>query len=202
MLIKLYYESSQREADFRYALIRIRGADILYTVLRPIVSPCSLSHLPPVQRIKENAESIAFYGGEAVEERETKIRFCRVIDNKTALNNAEVRLDIFTTMYNHLVNIFPTFLLANQYFLGFIEFGVIGQAKGAFEHVLGDFSVIIKEFSALAGFMARIDRLFLFMKAVRIYVAFWLCCHKSHSIVRASFRFKTLTLTDLMMMRW
>ncbi|KAL3800416.1 hypothetical protein ACHAW5_009094 [Stephanodiscus triporus] len=139
VLIKLNYESSQREADFRYSLVRIR----------------------------EYAESIAFYGGEVVEERETMIRFNRVIDNSTALNKAEVRLELFTTIYNHLVNILPTFVLANQYFLGLIRFGVIAQARGAFGHVLSDMSVVINQFSGLAGFMAGIDRLFLFMKTIQ-----------------------------------
>jgi ABC-type uncharacterized transport system fused permease/ATPase subunit len=50
VLIRLHYESLQREADFRFSLVRIR----------------------------ENAESIAFYGGEHVEERFTKQKFQRV----------------------------------------------------------------------------------------------------------------------------
>ena len=56
-LVKLNYESLQREADFRFILVRIR----------------------------ENAESIAFYGGEALEYRQTKQSLNRVIDNKNAL---------------------------------------------------------------------------------------------------------------------
>jgi len=50
VLIKLNYESLQREADFRFNLVRLR----------------------------ENAESIAFYGGEAVESNETAVKFDRV----------------------------------------------------------------------------------------------------------------------------
>ena len=50
VLIKLNYESLQREADFRFNLVRIR----------------------------ENAESIAFYGGEAVESNKTGVKFDRV----------------------------------------------------------------------------------------------------------------------------
>ena len=57
VLVKLNYESLQREADFRFILVRIR----------------------------ENAESIAFYGGEALEDRQAKQRLDRVIDNKNAL---------------------------------------------------------------------------------------------------------------------
>lgn len=57
VLVKLNYESLQREADFRFILVRIR----------------------------ENAESIAFYGGEALEDKQAKQRLNRVIDNKNAL---------------------------------------------------------------------------------------------------------------------
>jgi putative ATP-binding cassette transporter len=52
-LISLNYEALAKEADFRFALVRVR----------------------------ENAESIAFYCGEGVEKRETERRFGRVIDN-------------------------------------------------------------------------------------------------------------------------
>ena len=52
-LISLNYEALQKEADFRFTLVRIR----------------------------ENAESIAFYCGEGVEKRETERRFEKVIDN-------------------------------------------------------------------------------------------------------------------------
>ena len=52
-LIGLNYEGLQKEADFRFALVRIR----------------------------ENAESIAFYCGEEGERRETEWRFGRVIEN-------------------------------------------------------------------------------------------------------------------------
>jgi hypothetical protein len=57
VLVKLNYESSQREADFRFILVRIR----------------------------ENAESIAFYGGEALEDRQATQRLNLVIDKKNAL---------------------------------------------------------------------------------------------------------------------
>ena len=53
VLIRLNYESLHKEADFRFSLVRVR----------------------------ENAESIAFYQGERVEEREADRRFELVIAN-------------------------------------------------------------------------------------------------------------------------
>lgn len=58
ILIRLNYESLQKEADFRFSLVRVR----------------------------ENAESIAFYAGETVEEKETDRRFDHVICNMTQVN--------------------------------------------------------------------------------------------------------------------
>lgn len=78
-LIRLNYDSLQREADFRFSLVRVR----------------------------ENAESIAFYGGEAVEERETERRFGRVIENMILINLCQMRLDFMTTSYNYLTWILP-----------------------------------------------------------------------------------------------
>ena len=66
VLIRLNYESLQKEADFRFSLVRVR----------------------------ENAESIAFYQGENVEERETDHRFESVIDNMTLINVSSCR-DLF-----------------------------------------------------------------------------------------------------------
>jgi ABC-type uncharacterized transport system fused permease/ATPase subunit len=108
VLVRLNYEALQREADFRFSLVRIR----------------------------ENAESIAFYGGEPVEERETKHKFQRAIDNSNLINVAQRNLDVFITSYNHLTEILPTIILANQYFNGIIEFGVVAQVRGAFWHIL------------------------------------------------------------------
>ena len=69
VLIRLNYESLAKEADFRFSLVRVR----------------------------ENAESIAFYAGEAVEERETFRRFKYVIGNMTQINFAQMKLDFVTT---------------------------------------------------------------------------------------------------------
>ena len=53
-LVGLNYEKLQKEADFRYSLVRIR----------------------------DNAESIAFYAGEDIEGKEVSKRLDKVIENK------------------------------------------------------------------------------------------------------------------------
>ena len=46
-----------------------------------------------------------------------------------------------------------------MYFSGKIEFGVINQSVSAFNHILGDFSLVVYQFQAISAFSAVIDRL-------------------------------------------
>ena len=139
-LVKLNFENLQREADFRFSLVRIR----------------------------ENAESIAFYSGEGVEEKETDRRLLRVIDNSTLINIATFRLNLFTKTYTHLTWILPIILIAPDYFADVITLGVVQQARGAFESILMDLSIIITEFQSIAWFSAGIERLFSFLRVMQV----------------------------------
>ncbi|KAL7550100.1 hypothetical protein ACHAWF_013331 [Thalassiosira exigua] len=139
VLIRLNYESLQKEADFRFSLVRVR----------------------------ENAESIAFYAGEPVEERETDRRFDLVIGNMTMINIAQRNLDFLTTSYNYLTWVLPIAVVAPEYFAGNVEMGVISQASSAFGHILDDLSLVVNSFTDVSKFSAGIDRLFSFLSAVR-----------------------------------
>ena len=140
VLIKLNYESLAKEADFRFSLVRVR----------------------------ENAESIAFYAGEAVEERETFRRFAYVIGNMTQINFAQMKLDFVTTFYNYITWILPIMVVAPEYFAGNVELGVISQASAAFGHILDDLSIVINSFTDVSKFSAGIDRLYSFMSAIQV----------------------------------
>ena len=88
-----------------------------------------LSLLYPIQntrryllvRIRENAESIAFYGGEDVESKEISSRLSRVIDNRKDINRAQRNLEFFTTPYHYLIQVVPIAVVAPQYFAGAIQ---------------------------------------------------------------------------------
>lgn len=138
-LVKLNFQMLQREADFRFSLVRIR----------------------------ENAESIAFYSGERVEEKETDHRLIRVIDNASLINMATLRLNLFTISYDRLTWILPLIIVAPEYFAGIVEFGVVQQARVAFDHILSDLSVIVSEFLSIAQFSAGIERLFSFLNVMQ-----------------------------------
>ena len=138
-LVGLNFAKLVREADFRYSLVRLR----------------------------ENAESIAFYAGEDLEGRSISERFKKVIENKKDLITAERNLEFFTTAYRYFIQILPVWVVAPQYFAGTIQLGVISQSAGAFNHILSDLSIIVNQFEQLSTFSAGIDRLSQFFRAMR-----------------------------------
>lgn len=130
-LVPLNFMQEKKEADFRYALVRVR----------------------------ENAESIAFYGGEDNERQLLLERFKKAFENLSELLISSRNLEFFTNGYRYLIQILPAAVVAPMYFSGKIEFGVINQSVSAFNHILSDFSLIVYQFQAISAFSAVIDRL-------------------------------------------
>ncbi|XP_057474728.1 ABC transporter D family member 2, chloroplastic-like isoform X1 [Actinidia eriantha] len=130
-LVMLNFFQEKKEADFRFGLVRVR----------------------------ENAESIAFYGGEENEMQLLLQRFRSAFENLTQLLISSRNLEFFTSGYRYLIQVLPAAVVAPMYFSGKIEFGVINQSVSAFNHILGDFSLIVYQFQAISAFSAVIDRL-------------------------------------------
>ncbi|KAK9699543.1 hypothetical protein RND81_08G180300 [Saponaria officinalis] len=130
-LVTLNFLQEKKEADFRYGLVRVR----------------------------ENAESIAFYGGEDNELQMLVQRFSSAFQNLSRLLVSSRNLEFFTSGYRYLIQILPAAVVAPMYFSGKIEFGVINQSVSAFNHILGDVSLIVYQFQAISAFSAVIDRL-------------------------------------------
>lgn len=139
VLVQLNFEKLQKEADFRFSLVRMR----------------------------ENAESIAFLRGEEVEKRQVRHRFSRVIDNMHSINGALRNLEFFTTYYTYLTWILPILVIAPSYFAGEVELGVVQQAAASFSHVLDDLSILITQWESLSEFSAGIDRLYTFLTFIQ-----------------------------------
>ncbi|CAN6689141.1 unnamed protein product [Malus baccata var. baccata] len=140
-LVSLNFMQEKKEADFRYGLVRVR----------------------------ENAESIAFYSGEANEMQLLLQRFTSAFKNMSMPSRFDLEHDvlfafnIFTDSellwYIYLVQILPAAVVAPMYFSGKIGFGVINQSTSAFNHILDDFSLIVYEIQAISAFAAVINRL-------------------------------------------
>jgi ABC-type uncharacterized transport system fused permease/ATPase subunit len=139
-LVALNYKVLQREADLRFALVRVR----------------------------ENAESIAFYGGEQLERELVDRRLGDLVETRRDILRTERNLDFFTTAYQFLIQILPGAVVAPLFFSGKVELGVVSQSFGAFNHILNDFSIIVNQFESLSQFSAGVDRLGEF--AIRLQV--------------------------------
>lgn len=133
-LVPLNFEQLKQEGNFRYGLVHIR----------------------------DNAESIAFYGGEEQESTQIKQRFVEVFRNFNLLIGWQRNVDYFTTGYGYAVVIIPALFLAPAYFAGKIQFGDISQAGFAFTQVLRAFSVVVNQIERLSSFAASINRLTVF----------------------------------------
>ena len=130
-LVGLHFQQFQKEANFRYALVRVR----------------------------DNAESIAFFRGEKREQPDLIERFGKVVDNTLRIIGWNRTLGFFTNGYNYLALIVPLLIVGPMFMRGRIEYGVVTQVEGAFAQVLMALSVIVAQFEGLSSFAAAINRL-------------------------------------------
>lgn len=137
-LVGTQNSQEQKEADFRYGLIRFR----------------------------ENAEGIAFYDNEADEQAFLKQRFTEAFENFELLVGRRRNLEMFQTGYRLLVQVLPIAVVSPMYFSGSITLGVVTQSYGAFNHVLSDLSLIVNRFEALSQFSTCTNRLAFLIEAI------------------------------------
>ncbi|MFZ6641696.1 ABC transporter ATP-binding protein/permease [Undibacterium sp. TC4M20W] len=130
-LIHLNFWQLRREADFRYSLMRVR----------------------------ENAESIAFYRGEAQERAHIDSKLHRAIQNYDKLIKKQRSLNLYQRTFSQLTLVLPVAILAQQVLSGELEVGRATQAIGAFSAVLGAVGVIVENFESLSRFVAGVGRL-------------------------------------------
>ena len=130
-LVGLHYEQYRKEANFRYSLIRVR----------------------------DNAESIAFYHGEKREQSDILRRFRDVLTNTLWVIGWNRNLGFFTNSYNYIALLIPALIVGPMYMRGAVEFGVVTQSENAFAQVLAALSVIVAQFDGLSTFAASIQRL-------------------------------------------
>ena len=110
-------------------------------------------------RLRENAESIAFYRGEAQERAQIDSKFGKVYTNFSRLIRKQRSLNLFQRGFNQLTLVLPSVILADGVLSGQLEVGRAVQAAGAFAAVLGAVALIVDNFESLSRFVAGIDRL-------------------------------------------
>jgi putative ATP-binding cassette transporter len=137
-LIRLNFLQQRVEADFRYALVRVR----------------------------ENVEGVALHGGEADERRGLLQRFQVLTENWWAIMTATKRLTFFTAGYGQVAVVFPIVVAAPAYFAGSIPLGGLIQTSSAFGQVQGALSWFVENYASLTAWRATVDRLTGFERAI------------------------------------
>jgi ABC-type uncharacterized transport system, permease and ATPase components len=130
-LVPLNFSRQRFEGDFRF----------------------SLAHL------RENAEGVALYGGEAVEFRLFQMRFRKVAENFRKIMKRQRRLNWFTLGYAQLAVVFPLVLVSPRYFAAQIGLGGLMQVANAFAYVHNSLAFIINAYSDIANLQAVTQRL-------------------------------------------
>jgi vitamin B12/bleomycin/antimicrobial peptide transport system ATP-binding/permease protein len=130
-LVNLDFEQQQREADFRFNLVRVR----------------------------ENSEQIALMQGEPAERERLMHRFGRVITNWYGIMSRTKRLTFFTQSYAQAAVVFPYALVAPAYFADKIQLGGMMQTASAFDSVYKALSFFVSIYRKLAEWRAVVARL-------------------------------------------
>jgi len=137
-LFGLNFNQQRYEADFRYSLVRLR----------------------------ENAEAVALYGGEAREHEAFRGRFANVFGNWWALMSRQKTLLWFTLGYQQLAIIFPFVVAAPRFFAKTIQLGGMMQIASAFGQVQGALSFIVNSYPDIAQWRSVVDRLTTFQRSI------------------------------------
>lgn len=130
-LIGLNFDQQKYEADFRFNMMRVR----------------------------ENSESVAFYGGELPETAGFKERFAKVISNYWQLMKQTKILNFYVNGYAQLAIIVPLVLASPQYFSGGMALGGLMQTVSAFGRVQDALSYFVDSYDVIAQLAAVVHRL-------------------------------------------
>jgi putative ATP-binding cassette transporter len=130
-LVGLNFAQQRFEADFRFSLMRVR----------------------------ENAESVAFYEGESAELGIFNKRFKHVFTNFWQIMKRQKQLTWFTAGYSQVAIIFPIVAAAPRFFAKQILLGGLMQIVNAFSSVQTSLSFIITSYTDIATWQAITNRL-------------------------------------------
>ncbi len=141
-LVGLNFVQQRYEADFRFSMMRMR----------------------------ENAESVAFYHGESHERKVFGDRFKRLLENFWKIVQKQKQLVWLNSGYSQIAIIFPFVVAIPRYLRRELTLGGLMQVATAFGRVQDSLSYFVDMYASLAEWQAVVDRLTSFgahMKAVQ-----------------------------------
>ncbi|GAB5369553.1 hypothetical protein AAMO2058_001414800 [Amorphochlora amoebiformis] len=130
-LMELQRTALAREATFRFSLVRVR----------------------------ENAESVAFYNGGSREHRSSGTLFGDLVITLLSQLKWLAGLQLFNSFFQYITFMLPPLLIAPLYFSGEVEFGVIPQAAMAFSTIRHNLSLLANNLATFASLGAEAARL-------------------------------------------
>ena len=130
-LVKLDFDQQRFEADFRFALARLR----------------------------EYTEQIALFKGETTEQTRLGQRFSMIVSNFFSIVALRKKMMMFTATYGQISPIIPYVVAAPFYFAGKVQLGSMTQTAGAFGRVESALSYFISAYTSLAAYAAVLQRL-------------------------------------------
>lgn len=136
----LYFQQQQKEADFRFSMVRFR----------------------------ENSDSIAMGQATAAERMRFDNRFAAIVANWRSLIFQEFLFGCFNTPYFYTVLRIPLLLALPAFFAGYVKLGGLMQLAGAFQRVVTTLSYFIfayKRLSKLAATTSRLGEMLFSMEA-------------------------------------
>lgn len=133
-LVSINFIQQRYEADFRFSMIRMR----------------------------ESAESVAFYSGEEQEKIVFKDRFKRLMDNFWELVTKKKQLVWINSAYSQAAVIFPFMVSIGRYLSKEITLGGLMQISSAFGRVQDSLSFFVDTYTSLAQWQSVVVRLTFF----------------------------------------
>ena len=130
-LVGLNFVQQKYEADFRFAMMRMR----------------------------ENAESVAFYSGEGQEGSVFKKRFSLLLNNFWNIIKKQKQLTWLNSWYSQIAIIFPLVVAMPRYLAKEITLGGLMQISSAFGRVQDSLSYFVDMYSSIAEWQAVVERL-------------------------------------------
>ena len=137
-LVPLNAERYAREADLRFALVRVN----------------------------EHADGIALHGGEADERRMLDEPLSRVVTMMIRLAGGLARLTWVTSGYGWLAIVVPIMVAAPAYFDGELSFGALMMVVGAFNQVQSSLRWFVDNLAQIADWRATLLRIAAFRDAL------------------------------------